>query len=307
MKSVQPQRDRRLLLNRWATLTGTATLAAGLVLAAFFAPVRWLTAASFVGNLLVLLIVARANRRTAHADHAQSTPPAEVPNGFPVIAEVPPLVAAYRTLADCIPRLGHHPDEVFREAALLKLDSIQDEMRALADGKVGFSATEGWRTVYERLLRCADIETYRSVAWVRSEDYWRDAPGRRSMQLNFERLREGLTIERILILSDYFWPAAALLPSIDISRWIEEQHEGGIRISLVRESEIEAEPDLLCDLGIYGSRATGWLELDPQCRTTRFTFDFSPESLRTADQRWKRLSLYAIPFAKLLERTERAG
>lgn len=307
MNPANPEHDHRFHLSHWASLMGIAILVASVVLVALFAPIRPLAAASLIVNLWAILFFARTSRRTAHAEKARGMQHAEVSNGPHALLDAPALLTAYQTLADCIPRLGQHSDEVLREAALLRLDGIQEEMRALADGKVGFSATEGWRTVYERLLRCADIETYRSVAWVRTEDYWRDAPGRRSMQLNFERLREGVAIERILILGDFFWPPAALLPSADVSRWIEEQHEGGVQVGLVRESEIEAEPDLLCDLGIYGNRATGWLELDSQCRTTRFTFDFSPEGLRTADQRWKRLSLYAVPFADLLERTERAG
>jgi len=286
-----------------ATSLGTLALVASVILAAFVAPHHSLATPSFVASLLVLFFVVRADRRAMGGnEEVRRGHYSSVPSGA-----APALVAASHTLTDCLPRLGRHSDDVLREAVLLKLDSIQNEMRSLADGKVEFSATEGWRTVYERLLRCADIDTYRSIAWVRTEDYWRDAPGRRSMQLNFERLREGVRIERILILSDFYWPSAALLPSADISRWIEDQHEQGVQVSLVRESEIEAEADLLCDLGIYGNRATGWLELDAQCRTCRFTFDFSPESVRTADERWRRLSLYAISFAELLERTERTG
>lgn len=303
MESTSHDRRRRAILIHGASLTGTVALATSVALFALFAPVRSLAAVSLIVNLSALLFVGHTSRRTARADNAQGTQHVD-PHA---LLDAPALLTAYRTLADGISRMGQHSDALFREAALLKLDGIQEEVRALAEGKVGFSATEGWRTLYERLLRSPDVQSYRSVAWVRSEDYWRDAPGQRSMQLNFEILRSGVAIERILILSDFFWPPAALLPSADISRWIDEQHEGGVQVSLVRESEIESEPNLLCDLGIYGNRATGWLELDTQCRTSRFTFDFSQESLRIADQRWNRLSLYAVSFAELLERTERAG
>ena len=36
------------------------------------------------------------------------------------------------------------------------------------------------------------------------------------MQLNYELLQQGVRIERILILCDFFWLVAALLPSADI-------------------------------------------------------------------------------------------
>jgi hypothetical protein len=100
--------------------------------------------------------------------------------------------------------------------------------------------------------------------------------------MNFQAIQNGVRIERILILNDFFWPAAARQPTADVCRWIDEQYDRGTSIGLVRESDLDTETDLLCDIGIYGSRATGTLELDSQCRTTRFTFDFSPDGIRLA-------------------------
>jgi hypothetical protein len=117
-------------------------------------------------------------------------------------------------------------------------------------------------------------------------------------------LQSGVRIERILILNDFFWPPAASLPAEVIHRWSGEQCSRGIEIMLIRESAIQSEPDLLCDFGIYGERATGILELDDQCRTVRFTLDFNPESVRLAADRWRRLSLYAISHGELLEPTD---
>jgi hypothetical protein len=70
-----------------------------------------------------------------------------------------------------------------------------------------------------------------------------------------------------LILNDFFWPEGATLPAKTICRWIEEQYKRGLVIRLVRESELEDETDLLADSGIYGTRATGTLELDDRCRS----------------------------------------
>jgi hypothetical protein len=212
----------------------------------------------------------------------------------------PELEMAQRSLAESLSRLACQTDSILLEGAVARLAAIQEEVRYLAEGKLVFTATEAWRAVYDQILCSPGITCYRSVAWLRNEDYWQDAPGQRSMQTNYQRLQEGVMIERILILNDFFWPSAATLPAADIRRWIDEQYRQGMQIGLVRESTIAAEPDLLCDIGIYGSRATGTLELDPQCRTTRFTFDFSPEGILLAEQRWKRLSLYTHSYTDLL-------
>ena len=217
------------------------------------------------------------------------------------------LFITLQKLATAIVGLANQPDDTLHEAALLRLTSILDEVQSFARGKVVFSATEAWRTVYEQILRSPDVRRYRSVAWLKNEDYWQDAPGRSSMQLNYDLLDAGVRIERVLILSDFFWPAAALLPSADIRHWIDEQYQRGISIGLVRESDIETKPELLCDFGIYGDRATGLWELDNQCRTVRFTLDFSQESIRLATERWRGLLLYAISYADLLDQAIQTG
>jgi len=217
----------------------------------------------------------------------------------------PEMTAAYYSISGSLRRLAEQSDCILLEAAIGRLVAIQEELRSLADGRIVFTATEAWRTVYDEILRSPGIGCYRSVAWLRNEDYWRDTPGQRSMQTNYDLLQDGVGIERILILCDFFWPAAAILPASDIRRWIDEQYKRGVVVRLVRESEIDAESTLLCDMGIYGTRATGTLELDPQCRTTRFTFDFSAEGIRLAEDRWKRLSLYTISYTDLLDRSTR--
>ena len=79
-------------------------------------------------------------------------------------------------------------------------------LEELARGRVAFSGTETWRTVYERILRSQGLKTYHSVSWVKTRDYWQDAPGRQSMRLNFELAGRGLRIERIVILRGDLWP-----------------------------------------------------------------------------------------------------
>ena len=82
-----------------------------------------------------------------------------------------------------------------------------------------------------------------------------------------------------------------------------QQHDHGIWVLLVRESDIASEPDLLADFGIYGERATGVQELDDQSRTLRFILYFGPQNVRLARDRWTRLLLYATPFSDLLDQT----
>ena len=141
-----------------------------------------------------------------------------------------------------------------------------------------------------------------SVAWVKTDDYWQDQPGRHSMDLNFSLVGRGYRIERILIIRDDLWPDLQLLPLPELQPWIAEQHERGIVVSAVRESQLESEPDLIRDFGIYGDQAVGEQQLDERCRTQRFSLRFDRQARQVALERWHRLSLYAIPYADLLDR-----
>lgn len=217
------------------------------------------------------------------------------------------LMPVYESLRQSLVLLSGQGDEILKEATMLKLTTVQEELRTLASGKVVFLATESWRTVYERVLRSPGLGRYLSVAWLRDEDYWRDAPGRHSMQLNYELLELGLRIERTLILNDFYWPTAAALPAKVICAWIEEQHKRGVVMRLVRESELVEEPDLLCDFGIYGGRGCGLLELDDQCKTVRFTLDFDPQSVQQYEERWRRLLLFAVNFRELVDGKRSSG
>jgi hypothetical protein len=217
------------------------------------------------------------------------------------------LFDQYTALTRALTDLAGQTDPVLRQHALLQLSVIAEQVRSLAAGKIVFTATETWRIAYEQLLQSPGLAFYKSVAWVKTKDYWQDQPGRQAMRLNHDLARRGLSIDRILILRGDLWPATEWLPSKDVFSWIEEQHACGIRISLLRESEIISEPDLLCDFGIYGERATGIEDLDEQSRTIRFTLLFDRSSLALARDRWMRLSLYGKAFGELLARAADAS
>ena len=217
------------------------------------------------------------------------------------------LFDQYSIFASALAELARQPDPVLRDFALIKLASIAEQVKSLAKGQVVFAGTETWRTVYEQILQSPGLKEYLSVAWVKTEDYWQDPPGRQSMRLNFDLVQLGLKIDRIAILRGALWPKGESLPSAEIRPWLEEQYNRGINLSVVRESDIATESELTCDFAIYGDRATGTQELDEQSRTTRFTLTFNPQSLRLARNRWERLSLYAIRYGDLLDQTPRAS
>lgn len=211
------------------------------------------------------------------------------------------LYEQYLAFCATLTRLVEQTDPVLREAAALKLASINAQLGGLADGTIVFAGTETWRTVYERLLRGPDVREYRSVAWVRSKDYWQDPPGRQSMRENFEAAHRGVLVQRIAILPEHLWPAHAAFPTAAIFPWIEDQHAHGLRVYLVRESDLAEEPDGPADFGIYGDRAVGTQELE-RSRTVRFTLEFDRRAVRLAADRWERLKIYAISVRDLLDR-----
>ena len=179
-----------------------------------------------------------------------------------LLASDPSLTEHFVELSEALARLSQSNDEVLREVALIRLAVLTNELTAISMGSVVFDSTETWRTVYEKLLRADDVSEYLSVAWVRTADYWQDAPGRRSTELNLLRAHEGLLIERLAILNDSVWPQEAALPKEPIRRWLLDQHEHGMSILLVRESQLSLEKNLVADFGIYGDRAVGYQELD---------------------------------------------
>jgi hypothetical protein len=208
----------------------------------------------------------------------------------------------YQEISRSLLRMTQKPDEIYRKTVLQQVAQISEQAARLAAGTIVYEGTETWRIAYEKLLRSPGLHLYRSVAWVKTPQYWQDGPGLQSMRLNYE-LHDGgrLNIERIVILGDEVWPEDEPLPKSPISEWIHEQHSHGIWTKLVRESALTSESDLLVDMGIYGSRAVGTQELDDRCRTVRFTLTFDYDAVAAAEERWRRLSVYATSYRDLLD------
>ncbi|MDQ3332947.1 MAG: hypothetical protein M3552_20235 [Planctomycetota bacterium] len=218
------------------------------------------------------------------------------------LASVPRLQRLHAQFGLGFVRIAARLDPAYRELATERLDRLSREVETLAAGVIPFQTTETWRVAYEGLLRSPGLYSYRSVAWVRTADYWQDEPGRKSLALNYELHDEGrLRVERIVILSDELWPVEDRFPCDELLRWIDEQHRHAIWICLVRESALVGEPDLPADFGIYGGRAVGSHELDEAARTLRFSLSFDPADVQAAEDRWRRLTVYATSYGKLLD------
>ena len=266
----------------------------------------WLDAEVFAllqGLLLVLVVTGRTARSIQQ--NPEDLSPLELP--FALARDVDTF-ARYKSMSQSLAQISRALDPIYRELALESLDDTNRRIHTLADGLLIFEGTETWRLVYERLLRSPGLYLYRSVAWIQSAAYWQDEPGRKSMVVNFELQSSGqVTIERIAIIADELWPDADVWPVETLRQWIQEQHTRGIKISFVRASAIVAEPELLADIGIYGSRAVGTQELDEQARTIRFRLLFDFNSVAAAEDRWNRLAVYSESFASYLDRYEIGG
>lgn len=287
---------RKWLPNRYSAIQIVAVIFTGMLWC-------WLDAEVFAllqGLLLVLIVTGRTTRSFQQTPEDLSL--LELP--FALARDVDTF-ARYKSISQSLARISRALDPIYRELALESLDDTNRRIHTLADGLLTFEGTETWRLVYERLLRSPGLYLYRSVAWIQSAAYWQDEPGRKSMAVNFELQYSGqVTIERIAIIADELWPPGDVWPVETLRQWIQEQHTRGIKISFVRASAIVAEPELLADIGIYGSRAVGTQELDEQARTIRFRLLFDFSSVAAAEDRWNRLSVYSESFASYLDRYE---
>jgi hypothetical protein len=217
------------------------------------------------------------------------------------LEDEPDLARVLRRICDAFVLLSQQTNPVLRSAVGTKLLSVAGEFELMARGTFAFRETESWRTAYQELLRSESLRLYRSVAWVKCPNYWQDPPGRQSIRDNYDAINRGVIVERIFILPRELWPAGQLLPSESVMPWIMDQHNHRVWVMLCLESEIESEPDLPLDFGIYGDLAVGTQSLDEECRTREFLLEFNVEAVKLAEDRWQRLKLHATPLRSLLD------
>lgn len=268
----------------------------------FLSPGTMVAIIGFLVSILLGLVIATSLRKTP-------------PSGQSSALETPFLLAhdtevfdRYQSVGNSLLSISRQRDSIFRSVALEHLDELVRQATNIADGTFVFEGTEAWRIIYERLLRSPGLHLYRSVAWIKNANYWQDEPGRKSMAVNFEMHdAERLNIERIAIIADELWPVSEVWPVEPIRQWLHEQHARGIWIKFVRQSALAKEPELVADIGIYGSRAVGIQELDEQCRTVRFTLTFDATRVSDVEARWEKLAVYAESFATYIDRYDMPG
>lgn len=260
------------------------------------------TQLAIVGALAAFLVGAAfvwngaSNRERQKWDGVLKT----LPIPFALAAE-PGFFGEYAKIAESMTKIVKHPDLLFLDLARDRVENIAGQVSLLAQGDIVFEGTETWRTAYQRVLETLRVKSYYSVAWVRTNDYWNDAPGRQSMKVNYDLIERGFRIERIHILPDELWPVEKKLPVGGILEWLVEQQGRGIHVSLVRESDLANEPDLLADFAIYGDRGIGTQQLDDHSQTLRFTLSFDQPKIRQALGRWERLALFSKSFQNLMD------
>ena len=194
-------------------------------------------------------------------------------------------------------------DLLHRQLLTEQLTAVTESLKTAQNGRFEFHSTEQWRSVYSELLQNGRLHSYRSVSLCRDASYWQCEAGRKSTELNLELSESGrLCIERIVILSDDLWPDTNALPAPKIQEWLIEQHHRGVTLFLARESEFAEEADLIVDMGIYGSRAVGFQELELTGKTRQFTLQFGLSHVDSAERLWQRLLVHAVKYADFLDR-----
>lgn len=287
---------------RFALAAG-ATSAGAVLVGAAFLPLAGLVASVGVLTSVTMGLLLQISPRS----QASVVLPADLETLL-LLASDEVLYDRYRRIAALLVKVSQRQDLVFRDIALDQLDKFIPQLTTLAAGSVVYHTTETWRIAYELLLRSPGAYRYRSVAWIKDANYWQDEPGRKSLQVNFElHEQERLNIERIAIIADDLWPASDPLPVEPVRGWLHSQHVRGMWLKLVRESALCMEPDLLADIGIYGSRALGVQELDEQGRTARFVLTFDFAKVTEAEARWNRLCVYAKSYGEHLDRIPLVG
>ena len=209
---------------------------------------------------------------------------------------------AQKNISKALYQASQRKDAVFQTLLETRLANITDDINQLGKGRIEFSNTESWRVFYEQLLRSPSTTMYRSVSHIETIHYWQDGAGEKSTSLNLEIHDSGkVSIERIAIVADHLWPRDEPFPERPIRRWIDQQHRYGIWIELVRESDLDADPHLIADFGIYGFRAVGRQVSDSSGRTTRFTLSFEYEDVKEAEANWERLKVFTKSYASILD------
>lgn len=299
-------RTRIITTFRFAATVLIASLALGLIQALFELPVQILALGVYVsilGGLLVSYLDIAAKR-----EEDQRIATDQLLDALGVVKKLasrPQLYEQYLKMVDTLRQIAEHDDSVFREAAAIQVATLVAKLQDVRPGVLEFTG-EQWRTVYKAILLRPGLDYYKSVAHAKNDDYWQDAPGRVSTEINVRLVKLGARVERIVILREkdkHLWNGTCIPNESRVGEWMRQQQENGIRVYCVLESQLSRDASLIRDFGIYGSRAVGYQFTDDNCRIERFLLHFDTNKLDVANSHWEQLKLYARPLVDISEKS----
>jgi hypothetical protein len=216
--------------------------------------------------------------------------------------EPPELDRLYRVIGEALTTVAGQPEGTRKVTLIDKLVGLGVQFRALASEASTRGGIESWYVAHDAVLGIPDLKEYRAVVRVRTAECVRDVALEESMRAIHAAVRRGVFVERIFVLPELLWPGERLLPTDDILPWIEEQHNNGGRVILLRECDLVTEFASFLDICAFDDWAVGTRELDERAQTVRVALDFTPSTIRATLDRMDRLSHVGIPFGELLDR-----
>jgi hypothetical protein len=295
MSRVRPHSRAAARADVWiAAATGCLLVA----LAAAGAPALAVAVVGAVAYIAGVLLARQWN--SADADRLdQAAVPIELRNE----AE---LARLYGVVRDVLVAVAVRPDGVVKEAVTQRLVGLGVQFRAVAAG-TGFAASSDvWHVAHDAVLAVPELKEYRAVVRVRDAAHVAGPAERESLHATFAAAHRGVLVERVLVLPEVLWPSGRLLPADAILPWLEEQHNHGVRLILLREGQLGRE-DPLADTCAFSDWAVGTRDVDGAANTTRVALDFTPDTVRAALDRLDHVSQIGISFRDLLARAEGGG
>lgn len=202
----------------------------------------------------------------------------------------------WESVTSGIQSVAENRNALFQTLACERIRSLGRDFGQMERGVLTYFSTEAWRHSYSRILNQPSVREYRSVAWIRSPDYWQDHPGQQSLELNLELVDQGVAITRIMILRKSQTCDESGRICKRVADWIQRQHDAGINVLWLFESELDSEKELLVDIGIYGSEAIGILDINARSETICFRLSFHQADVEHHTEQWNRLLVYARPW-----------
>lgn len=242
---------------------------------------------------LALAYLSRVGDRTTEVERT-AVPPA--------LAAHPELSRLYQAVSDALIAVAGQPDGHSKDATIQKLIALGVQFQAIASGAGTLCGRESWYVAHDAVLAIPELREYRAVVWVRTTECVRVPALQESLRATFAAVRRGVLVERILVLPELLWPPGQLFPTDDIRRWIEEQHNHGLRVILVRERDLATESNIPVDTCVFDDWGVGTRDLDARSQTVRVLLDFVPATIRVALDLMDRLSHLGISFRELLDR-----